>query len=100
MDAGLKYKEHIAQAATKGLNAAMELQRLRGLTPRTARQLFIATVAPDRGLRLKRMDARMQVQNSQPYQSGSEDWSKHDRGDVSYGGNKHSRSRGTYRQCT
>jgi exonuclease III len=46
MDAGLKYKEHIARAATKGLKAAMELQRLRGLTPRTARQLFTATVAP------------------------------------------------------
>ncbi|RKK57447.1 hypothetical protein BFJ69_g17470 [Fusarium oxysporum] len=46
MDSGLKYKEHIAQAATKGLKAAMELQRLRGLTPRTARQLFTATVAP------------------------------------------------------
>ncbi|GKU07113.1 unnamed protein product, partial [Fusarium langsethiae] len=46
MDAGLKYKEHIAQAAAKGLNSAMELQRLRGLTPRTARQLFAATVAP------------------------------------------------------
>ncbi|KAL9561366.1 hypothetical protein ACKAV7_014721 [Fusarium commune] len=46
MDAGLKYKEHIARAAAKGLNAAMELQRLRGLTPRTARQLFAATVAP------------------------------------------------------
>ncbi|KAL9572236.1 hypothetical protein ACKAV7_003619 [Fusarium commune] len=46
MDSGLKYKEHIARAAAKGLNAAMELQRLRGLTPRTARQLFTATVAP------------------------------------------------------
>ncbi|KAF6515042.1 hypothetical protein HZS61_004948 [Fusarium oxysporum f. sp. conglutinans] len=46
MDASLKYKEYIAQAATKGLKAAMELQRLRGLTPRTARQLFAATVAP------------------------------------------------------
>jgi hypothetical protein len=46
MDAGLKYKEHIARAATKGLKAAMELQRLRGLTPRTAWQLFTATVAP------------------------------------------------------
>jgi ribonuclease HI len=46
MDAGLKYKEHIARAAAKGLNAAMELQTLRGLTPRTARQLFAATVAP------------------------------------------------------
>ncbi|KAH7465291.1 hypothetical protein FOMA001_g17200 [Fusarium oxysporum f. sp. matthiolae] len=46
MDSGLKYKEHIARAATKGLKAVMELQRLRGLTPRTARQLFTATVAP------------------------------------------------------
>jgi hypothetical protein len=46
MDAGLKYKEHIERAAAKGLNSAMELQRLRGLTPRTARQLFATTVAP------------------------------------------------------
>lgn len=46
MDSGLKYKEHIARAATKGLEAAMELQRLRGLTPATARQLFTAMVAP------------------------------------------------------
>ncbi|EGU87741.1 hypothetical protein FOXB_01741 [Fusarium oxysporum f. sp. conglutinans Fo5176] len=45
MDASLKYKEHIARAAAKGLNAAMERQRLKGLTPRTARQLFAATVA-------------------------------------------------------
>lgn len=46
MDAELKYKEHIARAASKGLNAAMELKRLRGLSPATARQLFTATVAP------------------------------------------------------
>ncbi|KAF3346524.1 hypothetical protein VdG2_05329 [Verticillium dahliae VDG2] len=46
MDIGLRYKEHIARAATKGLEAAMELKRLRGLTPATARQLFTATVAP------------------------------------------------------
>lgn len=46
MDAGLKYKEHIARAASKGLVAAMELKRLRGLSPATARQLFTATVAP------------------------------------------------------
>ncbi|RKK91058.1 hypothetical protein BFJ68_g16279, partial [Fusarium oxysporum] len=46
MDSGLKYKEHIARAATKGWKAVMELQRLRGLTPRTARQQFTATVAP------------------------------------------------------
>ncbi|KZL88177.1 reverse transcriptase, partial [Colletotrichum incanum] len=46
MDAGLKYKEHIARASSKGLQAALELQRLRGLSPATARQLFTATVAP------------------------------------------------------
>nr|AEB91360.1 unknown [Verticillium dahliae VdLs.17] len=46
MDIGLRYREHIARVATKGLEAAMELKRLRGLTPATARQLFTATVAP------------------------------------------------------
>lgn len=46
MDAKLKYKEHIARAASKGLEAAMELRRLRGLTPSTTRQLFTSTVAP------------------------------------------------------
>ncbi|KAJ5215239.1 uncharacterized protein N7498_001646 [Penicillium cinerascens] len=46
MDTRLKYKEHIARAASKGLEAAMELRRLRGLSPATARQLFTATVAP------------------------------------------------------
>ncbi|KAK6206220.1 reverse transcriptase [Colletotrichum tabaci] len=45
MDSGLKYKEHIARASSKGLKAALELQRLRGLSPATARQLFTATVA-------------------------------------------------------
>lgn len=46
MDAKLKYQKHIARAAAKGLEAAMELRRLRGLSPATARQLFTATVAP------------------------------------------------------
>jgi hypothetical protein len=46
MDARLKYKEHISRAASKGLEAAMELRRLRGLSPSTARQLFTCTVAP------------------------------------------------------
>jgi ribonuclease HI/exonuclease III len=46
MDAKIKYKEHIARAASKGLEAALELKRLRGLSPATARQLFTATVAP------------------------------------------------------
>jgi len=46
MDTRLKYKEHIARTASKGLEAAMELRRLRGLSPATARQLFSSTVAP------------------------------------------------------
>lgn len=46
MDAKLKYKEHIARAASKGLEAAMELRRLRGLPPSTVRQLFTPTVTP------------------------------------------------------
>jgi ribonuclease HI/exonuclease III len=46
MDARLKYHKHIASAAAKGLEAALELRRLRGLSPTVARQLFTATVAP------------------------------------------------------
>lgn len=42
MDTRLK---HIAKAASKGSEAAMELKRLRGLSPATARQLFTSTVA-------------------------------------------------------
>jgi hypothetical protein len=46
MDVRLKYKEHIARAASKGLEVVMELQRLRGLSPATAQQLFTLIVAP------------------------------------------------------
>jgi hypothetical protein len=46
MDSKLRYKTHMANAATKGLKAAMALRRLRMLSPSTARQLFGATVAP------------------------------------------------------
>jgi hypothetical protein len=46
LDAELRYKEHIAEAAAKGLSVAMQLKRLRGLSPRVARQLFMAAVAP------------------------------------------------------
>lgn len=46
MDTKLKYKEHIARVASKELEALMELRRLRGLSPLTARQLFTSTVAP------------------------------------------------------
>jgi hypothetical protein len=46
MDSESRYEEHIKEAATRGLRAAMCLRRLKMLTPRTARQLFVATVAP------------------------------------------------------
>jgi exonuclease III len=46
MDAKLKYEKHIARAAAKGLEAVLELRRLRGLSAVTARQLFTSTVAP------------------------------------------------------
>ena len=46
MDKRLKYKEHIARAASEGLEAAVQLKRLRGLSPATARQLFTAMVSP------------------------------------------------------
>ena len=46
MDSRLRYQEHAARAATKGLQAAMALKRLRGLSPSVARKLFNATVAP------------------------------------------------------
>jgi hypothetical protein len=54
MDAKIKYKEHIARASSKGLEAALELKRLRGLSPATARQLFTSTVAPNRQVNQER----------------------------------------------
>lgn len=46
LDSGLRYKSHIANTATRGLQAAMALKRLRLLSPSISRQLFGATVAP------------------------------------------------------
>ncbi|EFY94484.2 hypothetical protein MAA_10063 [Metarhizium robertsii ARSEF 23] len=46
MDRRLKYKQHIARAASKGLEAALELTRLKGLSTAAARRLFSASVAP------------------------------------------------------
>jgi hypothetical protein len=46
MDTRLKYKAYIARAASKGLEAAIELKQLRGLSPSTARQLFTLTITP------------------------------------------------------
>ena len=45
MDSRLQYKNHIARIATKGLNAALALRRLRMLSLSAARQLFNAIVA-------------------------------------------------------
>jgi hypothetical protein len=46
IDSELRYKEHLARTATKGLQAALALKRLRMISPSIARQLFVATVAP------------------------------------------------------
>ena len=46
MDSALRYRNHIARTATKGLNAALALKRLKMLSPVSARKLFNATVAP------------------------------------------------------
>jgi hypothetical protein len=46
MDSQLRYKQHVSNATSKGLLAAMALKRLRLVSPSTARQLFRATVAP------------------------------------------------------
>src|SRR5216117_3306935 len=46
MDQQLRYKQHIARAATRGLKVAMALKRLKGLAPSAARQLFTSVVAP------------------------------------------------------
>lgn len=46
MDAKLRFKKHMAEAATKGLMAAICLRRLKMLSPCIARQLFVATMAP------------------------------------------------------
>ncbi len=46
MDSELQYKQHLARAATKGLQAALALKRLWLISPLTARQLFAATVTP------------------------------------------------------
>ncbi|KAK0368981.1 hypothetical protein CLIM01_13661 [Colletotrichum limetticola] len=46
MDTKLRFEKHIADATTKGLEAVLGLRRLKGPSPATARQLFVAAVAP------------------------------------------------------
>ena len=42
----VRYKSHVKKISNKGLKAALALKQMRALSPSTARQLFIATVAP------------------------------------------------------
>jgi hypothetical protein len=46
MDRELRYRSHMALAATKGLKVAMALKRLQMTSPSMARQLFTCMVAP------------------------------------------------------
>jgi ribonuclease HI len=46
LDQQLRFDEHYAHVAKRGLRAVMALKRLRALQPNTTRQLFIAAVAP------------------------------------------------------
>jgi hypothetical protein len=46
LDQKLRFKAHVARAAKKGINAALALKRLKGTSPKAARQLYMALVAP------------------------------------------------------
>lgn len=46
MDKRLRYHEHYARTAKRGLRGIMALKRLRGLRPKTIRRLWVSTVAP------------------------------------------------------
>lgn len=45
MDYKLRYRQHIAKTAAKGLTAALAWRRLKLVSPQTARQLFVVAVA-------------------------------------------------------
>jgi hypothetical protein len=46
LDQKLGFQKHARKAAQRGEKAAMALQRIRGLGPKSARQIFTATVTP------------------------------------------------------
>ena len=46
MDSKLRYRNHVKKISHKGLKAALTLKQMRALSPPTARQLFVAIVAP------------------------------------------------------
>ena len=45
-DQALRFQQHAARAAKRGVNAALALRRIKGMTVKVARQLFLGTVAP------------------------------------------------------
>lgn len=51
-DQDLRFKHHAARATKRGTKAALTLKRLKGMTVKTARQLFLGTVAPTIGSRV------------------------------------------------
>ena len=67
MDAKLKYKEHMARAASKGLEAVMELRRLRGLSPAYSTTTLHLHCRSSCRLRFQCVDARSQIQSSMGY---------------------------------
>jgi hypothetical protein len=46
MDSELRYRQHVARAATKGLKAVMALKRLQGLPLAIVRRLFEVLIIP------------------------------------------------------
>ena len=46
LDHELRFQQHAARAAKRGVAAALALKRIKGMTAKVARQLFTATVAP------------------------------------------------------
>lgn len=96
MDPELRYKEHIANTPTKGLNAAMALKRLQMTSPSTARQLFGAAVAPSGRLRLERMESCMRELSYAGAKQGTANRSTSNHRDVSYSGHRNRRSRGEH----
>jgi hypothetical protein len=54
----------VARAARKGTSTALALKRLNGVRPKTARQVFIALIAPAMELREPSMGRESDIENS------------------------------------
>ena len=46
MDVELRFGKHTAKAAERGINASLALKRIKGMSTKTSRQLYQATVEP------------------------------------------------------